>query len=229
MKIDSRTKLFYAVAANSMILTAPLEFSLAMVVVPSILLLLEKKVKLVCAFFAVYFVSGFYFDYLKSLNFGTVGTIVVATVFLFYRALPAFVVLYYIATTPKVDEFIAAMGKMHVSNKVTIPLTVMIRFFPTVFDESRSISHAMKMRRIRLFSLRTLRNPFAILEYRLIPLLVSLTKIGDELSIAASTRGLSPDAKRTCVVPVGFHVQDYIVMVYCVAVVAVFAVRSAIP
>ena len=227
MKIDSRTKLFFAIAANSMVFTAPLAFSLAMVVVPSVLLLIEKKFKFVCFFFFTYLIAGLCFDHLKSMNFGTFGTIVVATFFLFYRAVPAFVVLYYIATTTKVDEFIAAMGRMHISNKVTIPLTVMIRFFPTVFDESRSISHAMKMRGIRLFSLRTLKNPFAILEYRLIPLLVSLTKIGDELSIAASTRGLSPDAKRTCVVPVGFHLQDFVVMVYCVAVVAVFAARSA--
>ena len=120
----------------------------------------------------------------------------------------------------------AGMSKMHIPNKVTIPLTVMIRFFPTVFDESHAISNAMKMRGIRLFSLQTLKSPFTILEYRLIPLLVSLTKIGDELSVAASTRGLVPETKRTCVVPIGFHVQDAVVFVYCIAVLTCFIIAS---
>ena len=34
--------------------------------------------------------------------------------------------------------------------EVTIPLTVMFRFFPTVFQESEAISDAMKMRGIKL-------------------------------------------------------------------------------
>ena len=41
MKLDPRTKLFLAVAANGMIFTAPLVYSLLMFVVASILLLLR--------------------------------------------------------------------------------------------------------------------------------------------------------------------------------------------
>ncbi len=46
----------------------------------------------------------------------------------------------------------------------------------------------MKMRGIRFGG----KNPFLMLEYRLVPLMVSVVKIGDELSAAALTRGLSP-------------------------------------
>ena len=113
---------------------------------------------------------------------------------------------------------------MHVSNKVTIPLIVMIRFFPTVYDESRAIGNAMRMRGIRLFSLRTLKNPVAFLEYRLVPLLVSITKIGDDLSIAAVTRGLSTDTKRTCVAKIGFRWVDAVVIAYCIAVVLFYVI-----
>ena len=113
---------------------------------------------------------------------------------------------------------------MHVSNKVTIPLIVMIRFFPTVYDESRAIGNAMRMRGIRLFSLRTLKNPVAFLEYRLVPLLVSITKIGDELSIAAVTRGLSAETKRTCIATIGFRWADFVVIAYCVAVVLFYVI-----
>ena len=44
----------------------------------------------------------------------------------------------------------------------------------------------MKMRNIRFGG----KNPFLMVEYRLVPLMVSVVKIGDELSAAALTRGL---------------------------------------
>ena len=228
MKLDPRTKLLLTLVANGMIFNAPLAYSILMVLATSILLIFEGKWRFVCAFFFVYLGAGVFFDAVKSLDIGTSGTIIVASLFLIYRIMPGCAVLYYVMTTTKVNEFMAGMSRMHVPNKVTIPLTVMIRFFPTVFDESRAIGNAMKMRGIRLFSLQTLKNPFTILEYRLIPLLVSLTKIGDELSVAASTRGLAPETRRTCVVSIGFHVQDVVVLVYCIAVVALFFLRPLI-
>lgn len=225
MKFDPRTKLFLAIVANSVILSAPLVYGASMFAVPAILLLLEKKWRFVLAFFSVYLASAFGFEYLKTMDVGMAGTLVVSTMMIISRMMPITIVLYYVMMSTKVNEFLAAMARMHVPNKVTIPLAVMARFFPTVFDEARAIGHAMRMRGIRLFSLRTLRNPFSILEYRLVPLLVSVTKIGDELSIAAVTRGLSPETKRTCVAKVGFHVQDLIVFVYCLAIVVLFFLR----
>ncbi len=209
-----------------MVFTAPLFYSLLMVVVTSILLLFEGKWKFIFTFLFVYLGAALFFDSAKKMDIGTSGTIILASLFLMYRIMPACVVLYYVITTTKVNEFLACMSRMHISNKVTIPLIVMIRFFPTVFDESRAIGNAMRMRGIRLFSWRTLKSPVAFLEYRLVPLLVSITKIGDELSIAAVTRGLSPETRRSCMVKIGFHVQDVVVFVYCLAVVVSFCSRS---
>ena len=226
MKLDPRTKLFLAVVANSVILSAPVVYGALMFAVPAILLLFEKKWRFVLAFFSVYLASAFGFEYLKTMDVGMAGTLVVSTMMIISRMMPITIVLYYVMISTKVNEFLAATARMHVPNKVTIPLAVMARFFPTVFDEARAIGHAMRMRGIRLFSLRTLRNPFSILEYRLVPLLVSVTKIGDELSIAAVTRGLSPETKRTCVAKVGFHAQDLIVFVYCLAIVSAFFLKK---
>jgi energy-coupling factor transport system permease protein len=224
--LDPRTKLFLAVVANSVILSAPIAYSALMFAVPAVLLLFERKWKFVLVFFSVYLTAALGFEHLKTMDVGRVGTLGVSTMMIVSRMMPIGIVLYYVMQTTKVNEFMAGMSRMHVPNKVTIPLTVMIRFFPTVFDEARAIGHAMRMRGIRLFSLRTLRNPFSILEYRLVPLLVSITKIGDELSIAAVTRGLSPETKRTCVATIGFHVQDLIVFVYCIFVATCFVIAS---
>ena len=226
MKLDPRTKLFLAIVANSVILSAPPVYSVLMFAVPAVLLLFEKKWRFVLTFFSVYLASAIGFEYLKTKDAGLALSLVVSTMMIITHMMPITIVLYYVMMSTKVNEFLAAMARMHVPNKVTIPLAVMARFFPTVFDESRAIGNAMRMRGIRLFSLRTLKNPFSILEYRLVPLLVSVTKIGDELSIAAVTRGLSPETKRTCVANVGFRVQDLIVFVYCMTVVACFVVAK---
>ena len=226
MKLDPRTKIFFAVVANTMIISAPYIYGVPVMAAVVHLLLYERKWKFVSLYFPIYVLSALCFESLKQMDSGMVGTFVAATILLVCRMMPVGVVLYYIMATTKSNEFMAGMSRLHVPNKVMIPIAVMIRFFPTVFDESRSIGHAMKMRGIRLFSLRTLKNPFTILEYRLIPLLLSLTKIGDELSIAATTRGLAPDSKRTCIVPIGFHVQDVVMVIYCIAVVALFLLRT---
>lgn len=226
MKLDPRTKLFLTIAGNSVILSAPVIYGAMIVVLPAVLLVLEKRWRFSLLFSFLYAISAFSFDYLKTMDVGLAGTLLVSTMMLVSHVMPISVIFYYVMTTTKVNEFMAGMSRMHTPNKVTIPLAVMIRFFPTVFDEARDIGNAMHMRGIRLFSLRTLKNPFLFLEYRLIPLLVSLTKIGDELSLAATTRGLSPETRRSCMVKIGFRVQDVIVFVYCIAVVVLFCSRS---
>lgn len=48
----------------------------------------------------------------------------------------------------RVNEFIASMERMHVSQKVIIPVSVMFRFFTTVKEEAEGISDAMRMRKL---------------------------------------------------------------------------------
>ena len=127
------------------------------------------------------------------------------------RVLPGLMMGAYVVGTTTVSEFTAAMQKMHVSDKITIPLSVMFRFFPTVVDEAASISAAMRMRDIRLGG----RNGGKWLEYRLVPLMTCCARIGEELSAAALTRGLGGEVRRTNICRIGFHLQDVLVMILC--------------
>ena len=91
--------------------------------------------------------------------------------------LPGFIMGYYLVSTTTVSEFVAAMERMHVPEKIVIPVSVVFRFFPTVKEEYAAIRDAMKMRGIT-----TLRSPMKMLEYRVVPLMMSIAKIGEELS-----------------------------------------------
>ena len=122
------------------------------------------------------------------------------------RYMPCAVAAYYMMATTTVSEFIAGMERMHVTQKIVIPLSVMFRFFPTIAREHRCINDAMRMRNI------TASNPVSMLEYRIVPLIAAVSKIGDELSAAALTRGLGGDVKRSNVCEIGFGVQDIIIL-----------------
>ena len=127
------------------------------------------------------------------------------------KFLPGIMAGTYLMQTTTVSEFSSAMSRMHITDKLTIPLSVMFRFFPTIADEFRAINDAMRMRDIRFGG----KNVDKMIEYRLIPLMVCSAKIGEELNAAAITRGLGGDVKRTNVCRIGFHFQDYIVVLIC--------------
>lgn len=121
----------------------------------------------------------------------------------------------YMVSTTTVSEFIAAMERLHVSEKITIPLSVMFRFFPTVQEEFASINAAMKMRDIRFGGNRA----GNVVEYRLIPMIMCSVKIGDELSAAALTRGLGAPVKRTNICKIGFGFLDIFLLALCAFVI----------
>ena len=66
-----------------------------------------------------------------------------------------------------------------------------------------------------------------MLEYRLVPLMISLTAIGNDLSISALTRGLDAPNKRSNMCAIGFNVQDYIAIAVSVVILILAALSMA--
>ena len=163
---------------------------------------------------------GYAFGYLAALaasiwilpeTSGIAHYLLLATCGLITRFLPGIMMAAYLVSTTTVSEFTAAMLRMHISEKIIIPLSVMFRFFPTVMDEAASISAAMRMRDIRFGG----RNAGKMLEYRLVPLMTCCVKIGEELSAAALTRGLGGEVRRTNICKIGFRFADWVVIALC--------------
>ena len=118
---------------------------------------------------------------------------------------------YYLLSTTKVSEFVLAMQRMHIPEAFIIPFSVMFRFFPTISEEAESIGNAMRMRGIT--GKNFFKNPQAVLEYRIVPLMMSVVTIGNDLSAAALTRGLGNGKKRTSICRIGFHWKDFALMI----------------
>ena len=68
----------------------------------------------------------------------------------------------------------------------------MFRFFPTIKEEYRNVQDAMKLRGVG-----SVRDPMKMLEYRMVPFLMSVVSIGNDLSASALTRALNSPNRRT--------------------------------
>ena len=95
---------------------------------------------------SLYFINGWI---VPGLTGSAHYILYILTVFII-RFLPGIMMARYVFSSTTVSEFMAAMERMRVSNKITIPMSVMFRFIPTVMEEFSSINTAMKMRDIRI-------------------------------------------------------------------------------
>lgn len=129
--------------------------------------------------------------------------------------IPGVTCCWYMLRTTSASEFVAAMQRIHCPNALSIPTSIIFRFFPTIAEEYRDIRTAMRMRGIS-----GLRNPVTMLEYRFVPLLVSVVSIGNELAMSAVTRGLGSARKRTAFCTIGFGTGDFILLAALVTCLA---------
>lgn len=209
--LDPRTKVLVMLVLATLIFFVHKNLILnsIFVFIPIFLLISDKRYRpafvygglFVIAIFVKIYGGKFEFPYLISMILGLI-------VELIFRFFPVFMFGYYIIKSTKPNEFISAMNLWHVPEAFIIPVSVVFRFVPTLAEENKSISNAMRMREIRFGTKKFLKNPSMILEYRLVPLMMSVAKIGEELSAAALSRGLGGLKKRTCMVELRFGIWD---------------------
>ena len=132
------------------------------------------------------------------------------------RFIPYFMVGSMILETTTAGMFLASLERWHVPKSFSIPFAVILRFFPSVKEEWRSITAAMKLRGIGLNVGNVLAHPIQTIEYLLVPLLSSSIKIGDELSAASVARGLGMNRQRTSIYDVKLCIWDYLLLLAAV-------------
>ncbi len=89
-----------------------------------------------------------------------------------------------------------------------------------ISGEAESIGNAMRMRGIT--GKKLFKNPQAVLEYRIVPFMMSVVTIGKDLSAVALTRGLGNGTKRTSICKIGFHWKDFALMLVVTVALLVF-------
>lgn len=152
-KLDPRTKLFLILITALVVLSRwggedLHAFRMILTAVPFVLLLAEKEYSYCLKSFIGLLSSCciLYIPYVWDNRL--VGTLAIVVGSILSRMIPTIAIAYYAVKTTKLSEFVAGMEKMHVSEKIIIPLTVVFRFLPTLKEEFQSIDDAMRMRGI---------------------------------------------------------------------------------
>ncbi len=222
--LDPRTKLllcltvtFAMLAGNGVGLMPYVEPILA--AVPILFLFFLKKYALAGYYTGIYLLALLLPYYLLPYFPSAIALAFSGFITLITQAMPSMSMMCFLILTTGVSEFIAAMDRLHVPKKISITLSVMFRFFPTIREEYAHISEAMRLRGVG-----SVRNPLEMLEYRFVPLLTGLVVIGNELSASALTRGLQSPQKRTHLCSMGFHWQDGLAFLCCLIFWVVFIV-----
>ena len=225
--LDPRTKLLLLVFVSIFVIgnaggDAAAEFRVILNYTPILFLLTARRWK-AFLFGVIFYTFAYAFAVLLMPHCkGFLNFIILAMTGIVLRFLPGILTGMYVVSTTTVSEFICAMERMHVSQKITIPLAVMFRFFPTVAEEAGSINKAMAMRDIKFGGTKALQ----MIEYRLIPMMTCSVKIGQELSAASLTRGLGGPTKRTNICKIGFGWCDFLVFIFLFGGVAFVILRA---
>lgn len=127
--------------------------------------------------------------------------------------LPGIIAGTYAFKTTTVNQWIAAFKKWRLPNFITIPLAVMARFFPTVKEDYYHIRQAMALRGIGTSLSDLIKKPIQSLEYIYIPLLMNATKVTEDLTVSALTKGLSLPNAFTSIEQLHFKAFDWFYLI----------------
>ena len=122
--------------------------------------------------------------------------------------------------TTKVSAFLAAISRLHLPKGFTIALSVALRYFPTMTEEWGFIKDAMSLRGISFSKVGLLIHPVKIMEYVYVPMLVSASKISDEITQAAITRGIDHVGRRSSLETVEFRIWDVVFIIVYIGIIA---------
>ena len=207
--LDPRTKIIILAILSFMVFNdVSLYISGILVLIPFICLFFSNHKKSAVIYILVYVLAKYIQIFILPTATGLMAIILITFSYTTSRMLPILMMGYYTIKTTKVSEFISSMERSNIPRDIIIPVSVVFRYIPSVLEEIKSITDAMKMRGFGL-NIKSLKNPLKLIEFYMIPILISAVKTADELSAASLTRGLSNPEPRTHLLEVKLTKLDY--------------------
>ena len=227
MFLDPRTKLLIlAITSVSVFLNESMLIEGAFTFIPFLLLLQAKHIRLA-------FKSGAAFIILLALPMllvphlpVTAGGIVYMFAVYIRKLIPCFMLGSLLIRTTKVSTFLAAISRLHLPKGFTIALSITLRYFPTMKEEWGFIKDAMSLRGISASPAGLLFHPVRTMEYVYVPMLVSASKISDEITQAAITRGIDHLERRSCLENIRFRMRDALLLLLYLSLVVLIIFNS---
>lgn len=222
--LDPRTKIVLCLVVSFIMLESTTSLvvnglQIALAALPLIFLLMLGKYKMAVYYLCAYVFASLVPQLLVPLLPDIINLLFTGMIALMTQILPGMMMAYFLIVSTSVSEFVTAMDRMHVPKSISVPMSVLFRFFPTIVEEYGHVRDAMRMREVG-----NLRQPMAMLEYRMVPFMTSIVSIGNDLAASALTRGHSAPVRRTNVCPIGFTWRDGLALVLTGGCIAIFLI-----
>lgn len=215
--LDPRTKIFLVLAMGaSVTILVPIYVEILSAALLAFLFVMNRQIKSAIKLMMVFlFLSVL--TYLPQ-NIPGVANIVLPISFMVRRFMMPIVAGNYLLSSTPVGLLMNALEKLKLPFSVVITIAVMFRFFPTLKEEYGHIKNAMKMRGIGISAINVISKPFLTLEYMMVPLLSSASRIGDELAAAGHTKGIDAPLQKVRYKTSRFTIADAVIFLYIIAV-----------
>jgi len=215
--LDPRTKIFLVLAMGASItILVPIYVEILSAALLAFLFVMNRQVKSAIKLMTVFLFLAV-LTYLPQ-DIPGVTSIVMPVGFMVRRFMMPIVAGNYLISSTPVGLLMNALEKLKLPFSVVITIAVMFRFFPTLKEEYGHIKNAMKMRGIGLNAVNVISRPILTLEYMMVPLLSSASRIGDELAAAGHTKGVDAPAKKVRYKTSRFTAADAFIFLYIIAV-----------
>ncbi|ERK60410.1 cobalt transport protein [Gemella bergeri ATCC 700627] len=220
LKLDIRTKILLLILANVLMFKSlDVMWHLGVAIFFTLYLLaMESKPIRAGRMFLVYLIFTIYEVY-----FGHISIVKMLDSFLLLTSL-MFKTIYFplcagiaLVSSSKVSELITFLRMIKIPKNAIIVLAVLYRFFPVLMTDYKQIKNSLKMKGIGITKGYYLIHPFKFFEYVFVPYVIISTNIANELAVSCLCRGVDNDAKPTSFITLKFRIQDYLVILVCLA------------
>ena len=143
-------------------------------------------------------------------------------VLMFWNLSPIFLVSWDLITTPP-GMLSAFLSRLRMPTPFILGLLVVFRFFPTMRAELKGVGRSMKNRGLTAAG-QLLTHPVQSMEYVLVPFLLRVLQLADQLSVSAVARGAERPGVRGSYYEKRAGARDYIAAAVCAIVTASYLV-----
>lgn len=125
-------------------------------------------------------------------------------------------------------ELSSALCAARVPRTMRIPMIVMLRFFPLARMEFQAVRDAAALRGLPLGAGAWIAHPLRSMEYLLVPLLASCSRIADDLTAGGLVRGLAESTQPTSIVTLRFSIADALALLVTASLVVIAAYQAGV-
>lgn len=194
-RLDPRVKLFAVVAISVLsVLLSSITSLILLAALPLSILVVSRCLRR--ALFFLFLLLAFSIVSVVLVYFTGIGSVFEFGKF-FVRIFGVVCIGLVFAFTTPPSRFARALEKLRFPKSVVFTLTLVLRFIPVFMGEVKDLMDSLKVRGVELGLKGILRRPRLVFRALIIPLMIRMMKIADDLASAMEARGAGAPLKRT--------------------------------